>query len=188
MPYACLNSLTLSHHDPIKLHEAFAALAEGRLLAYFCPEPDYDNPHVVDLLAEQYSDDLAAALNGMKATREEVRDRLRREWRLENWSTTEDVRNRGVPASHGDHAHLAFLSNGNPPINAYRHAVVRHGFSLTASYHEEQASLAGEYDYCDHQGERHCEMDVFNAVLPRNLAHVSRLFAPRVVDNHHDSL
>ena len=42
----CLNLLHIKHSDPQKIVEAVEAFKKGKLLSYFWPPPDFDDPKV----------------------------------------------------------------------------------------------------------------------------------------------
>lgn len=154
----CYNILRLEHSDQSKLQEALDYFNKEELLAYFLPEPNYEDMNAVEVIYRSKIDpELEAEARLWWEQRKSV---LRKRmpgwwiWRNNNWGTKWDIEgpyypNDNPPKIENGWIEIGFDTAWSPPVRAYAAAVERHGFKITAYFCELSAGFCGEYHLPD---------------------------------------
>lgn len=146
MPNWCNNVLTITHDNPDKIREAKQAFEEQRLLAYFCPEPQWESDE-----SDQWYD-----------------------WRIANWGTKWDVGElQGIVEEDIHSVTFRFDSAWSPPTEAYKIARRSHGFEIEAFYIEIGDNVCGQFVLSanvivDTTFSLEASKSVFRSVAPRD--------------------
>jgi hypothetical protein len=153
------NVLRLEHSDQSKLQGALEHFNKEDLLAYFLPEPDYENTNAAEVI---YKSKIDPELEEMVRLQwnEDYKSVARKHfpdwwlWRNINWGTKWDIHgpyypNHNPPKIENGWIEIGFDTAGSPPIQAYAAAAERHGFKISAYYCDLSACYCGEYHLRD---------------------------------------